>query len=459
MSDPNLLNEPTPEWQQYYPTHRFQHRDILLREYETSARNVEAQERIYGTATNLVLVAATISASIIVSVATRDELWERFASNLNALGIVLLLTTSLSILSVKHFAERQKWILFASRKVVIIRRMLGVSYGNQQLILPNWRIEGADNPFTIRLFPGWFEYVSYPFWIISIFSSIVVGLVISLLLNTLINFEQFVTVLPTLRIDIVAVLSVVGWILGLAAIFRMALYDTHESLLLSFARFAAFAMRLKLVRDFEYVIYRAQLAKHEVIRHTIETDLIKKYIIFIEDRRFFTHPGVSLFALGRAIWSLTGRIRKSGGSTITQQLVRSLFISDYFKTFRRKILEIILSIWFERKFNKKDILDIYLGSVRFDKSVYGVLSAQRYYFENLIPSMSIAESFFLAERISNIRSKVLLGKITHTLEQMKSAGLLGDLEISQIRDVYARMVEHSILDPTDAGMFCECIGP
>ena len=99
-----------------------------------------------------------------------------------------------TVITLKYFADRQRSILFATRKVIILRRMLGLTYGSMQLILPNWRIEGADQPLSVKLFPGWFTYVAYPFYILSIMSSIVIVVLMLTLKKIDIDFLNYIPI-------------------------------------------------------------------------------------------------------------------------------------------------------------------------------------------------------------------------------------------------------------------------
>jgi len=103
--------------------------------------------------------------------------------------------------------------------------------------------------------------------------------------------------------------------------------------------------------------------------------------------------------------------RRSGRSTITQQLSGTLFIQDLSKLIRRKSIEIPLALWCNRNFSKDEQLNIYLASVRFEKGVYGVTEAMKHFWGDVRLAPTMAESFFLVERVSNIKSKLLTNRI------------------------------------------------
>ncbi|MDR0890542.1 MAG: PBP1A family penicillin-binding protein [Endomicrobium sp.] len=119
-------------------------------------------------------------------------------------------------------------------------------------------------------------------------------------------------------------------------------------------------------------------------------------LISIEDKNFFKHCGISIQGLLRALCKLILK-RKivEGGSTITQQLVKSLFLNRE-RTLTRKIKEIILAIRLERYYSKNDILQLYLNQVYFGNRAYGVQEASRVYFNKDVKNLNLAECATLA---------------------------------------------------------------
>lgn len=121
-----------------------------------------------------------------------------------------------------------------------------------------------------------------------------------------------------------------------------------------------------------------------------------KTIIFSEDKRFFSHPGIDFIAIGRAIINnlKKGRIIE-GGSTITQQLIRiSSKISE--RTIKRKIIEMLEASKLELKENKRKILEYYLNLAPFGNNIYGIESASRFYFGKPAIDLSLAEAALLS---------------------------------------------------------------
>ncbi|HEX5777062.1 MAG TPA: penicillin-binding protein 1A, partial [Caulobacteraceae bacterium] len=118
--------------------------------------------------------------------------------------------------------------------------------------------------------------------------------------------------------------------------------------------------------------------------------------IAIEDRRFYHHPGFDPIGITRALVNniRAGRIT-GGGSTITQQLARNLFLT-LDQTPRRKAQELILAVWLEMKFTKEEILSLYLNRVYFGAGAYGIEAASQRYFNKPASELTIGESALLA---------------------------------------------------------------
>jgi len=102
--------------------------------------------------------------------------------------------------------------------------------------------------------------------------------------------------------------------------------------------------------------------------------------VAVEDRRYWDHSGIDLISLGRAAWiDLTAGHIVQGGSTITEQVAKNLFLSNA-RTVRRKVQELLLTLWLERHFSKRQVLDIYLNRIYLGSGAWGVDAAARIYF-------------------------------------------------------------------------------
>lgn len=123
---------------------------------------------------------------------------------------------------------------------------------------------------------------------------------------------------------------------------------------------------------------------------------LPKAFVAIEDRRFYSHWGVDPQGIARALLrNVTGRGGMQGGSTLTQQLAKNLFLTQE-RTISRKIQEAILAIWLEHKFTKDQILELYLNRVYFGSGAYGVEAATQRYFGHGAKTATLSEAAVLA---------------------------------------------------------------
>ncbi len=118
--------------------------------------------------------------------------------------------------------------------------------------------------------------------------------------------------------------------------------------------------------------------------------------IAVEDRRFRSHPGLDIVGITRALWvnMRAGRMVQ-GGSTITQQVAKNLFLTNA-RTMRRKVQELMLTVWLERTFSKDEILEIWLNRVYLGAGAWGVDAAARMYFGISARNLNLWQSAVLA---------------------------------------------------------------
>jgi penicillin-binding protein 1A len=136
-------------------------------------------------------------------------------------------------------------------------------------------------------------------------------------------------------------------------------------------------------------------------RIVIPLEQVPEYMIqaFVaaEDSRFFEHEGVDVISIARAfIKNISAGKIEQGGSTITQQVTRSLLLMNTKRTYRRKVREAILSIQFEKSFSKKHILFLYMNQIYLGQGAYGVEAASRTYFGKHARDLTLAEASLLA---------------------------------------------------------------
>ncbi|MBI4841821.1 MAG: PBP1A family penicillin-binding protein [candidate division NC10 bacterium] len=123
---------------------------------------------------------------------------------------------------------------------------------------------------------------------------------------------------------------------------------------------------------------------------------LKQAVLAVEDSRFYEHRGLSPRAIARAmIMNLLTRRKSQGGSTITQQLARVLFLTPE-KSFTRKLKEALLAVEIEKKYPKDKILELYFNQVYFGHGAYGVEAAAQTYFKKTVGELTLAEAAMLA---------------------------------------------------------------
>ena len=141
-------------------------------------------------------------------------------------------------------------------------------------------------------------------------------------------------------------------------------------------------------------------ANREVVPLNRISPNLKLALLAIEDSRFYDHQGVSLIGVGRAITTNFSKGGVSeGGSTITMQLIKNLFLSPK-RQFSRKLAEAVLSIRLEQIFSKDEILGMYLNQVYWGHNNYGVETAAQSYFNKHASELNLAEGAMMAGAIA-----------------------------------------------------------
>ena len=151
----------------------------------------------------------------------------------------------------------------------------------------------------------------------------------------------------------------------------------------------------RLKRIEEAVAEKLKKNEHYVPLDEIPLSL-RQAIIAVEDSRFYSHKGLDPSGIARAtIVNVEAGQIEEGGSTITQQLAKNLFLTQE-QSFTRKLEEIILAINLERHFSKDEILEMYLNTIYFGSNFYGVWEAAEGYFGKEPSELTLAESAMLA---------------------------------------------------------------
>jgi 1A family penicillin-binding protein len=124
-------------------------------------------------------------------------------------------------------------------------------------------------------------------------------------------------------------------------------------------------------------------------------DYLKEATIATEDKSFYTHQGFSTWGIVRSVFRILTTGHLSSGSTLTQQLVKNVLLTQE-QTLTRKVKEVVLSVEIERRFTKDEILEMYLNESPYGGTFWGVQSASKGYFDKNVKDLNLIESAILA---------------------------------------------------------------
>lgn len=141
--------------------------------------------------------------------------------------------------------------------------------------------------------------------------------------------------------------------------------------------------------------FRLDEQRHDVSLGEI-APVLQRAVVAVEDRRFYYHPGIDPIGLARAVvYDLRTRDRTQGGSTLTQQLARTLFLSNV-RTFGRKVKEAVIALLLEIQLTKPQILELYLNRVYLSAGVYGVEAMSEHLFRKPSSALTLPEASLIA---------------------------------------------------------------
>ena len=170
----------------------------------------------------------------------------------------------------------------------------------------------------------------------------------------------------------------------------------------------------------------------------IPTHTINAFIA-VEDARFFQHKGIDFLGIVRALFkNIKARRIEQGGSTITQQVTKSLLLKNPARTYKRKVREALLSLQIEKEFSKNKILYLYLNQIYMGHGLYGIEAASEVYFGKDTRELNTAESALLAglaqapsrdDPIKHFNRAKLRQK--YVLERMKDEGFINDKQFKE----------------------------
>ena len=185
-------------------------------------------------------------------------------------------------------------------------------------------------------------------------------------------------------------------------------------------------------------------------------DHLIKAVLATEDRRFFDHFGIDFLGLFRAI---TENARAGGvvqgGSTLTQQLAKNLFLSNE-RSFDRKIKEAFLALWIETHMTKKEILSLYLDRAYMGGGTFGAAAAARFYFNKEITDLTLAESAMLAglfkapaKYAPHVNLPAARARANEVLTNLVQGGLMTEGEVIEARRHPATAVDRNMKEAPD----------
>ncbi len=197
-------------------------------------------------------------------------------------------------------------------------------------------------------------------------------------------------------------------------------------------------------RTGEHLLYEIHGEERRTI---IELDQISQHLInatiATEDQDFYKHHGIDFRGIARAIYKdIRSGEKLQGGSTITQQLIKNSILTSE-RTITRKIKEIILAIETEQKFNKDEILEMYLNQIPYGSNAYGIEAAAQTFFEKSAKDLDISEAALLAglPKATTYYSpygahpEALEFRYRNIINQMKNEGYISEEEAKQAKEV------------------------
>ncbi len=184
---------------------------------------------------------------------------------------------------------------------------------------------------------------------------------------------------------------------------------------------------------YKEAVFNLQIAIKDIPKHVCHA------LIAMEDRNFYHHFGFDLSGIARAVFHKITKTGHSGGSTLTQQLARQLFLSGDRVAFR-KIKEILLAIKIEIFYTKREILEMYINRVPLGNGTHGIEAAARYYFQKRAMDLNLYESALLVGSIPSPNrwnyenhKKTAIKRANLVLKVMKQQGYINSINPWQKR--------------------------
>lgn len=444
--------QPADAAQQYFPTYRVpaDKVEVTLREYDLSAQALSADQRSISVATGLAVIAISFSGTLIGS----DRAFATLSAALNHIGqvgeaLLFAVAVGMTLVVLRYFAELQRSATYAARKIVVLRRLLGIDYGNQERVFPSDRIEGANEPFAIAMFPGWGSIGPLAAAVIAAFCGIVVAVLLATFSEHAGSLSARVVASAGQTKALMTAVAV-GTALLTLVVYRCWLLELWETPRFLVGVFVSKEVGVPLKERIGHVLYRLELSVDEARRVGIVLERFIPILLAVEDKRFFSHNGNDWTAVARAIRNYWKYRVRSGGSTIDQQLFRTNCLTRLDRSLWRKPVEWALAPWIRSRFGADQVLRMYLCSVRFDRGVFGVAAAGAHFFDIEFNSRSSwaptrAEIFFLVDRLSNISRTIPTARIRARLKAVINDGLFSPEDIPELKQLYVDQIEKGLI--------------
>ena len=446
---------PAEAAQQYFPTYRVppDKEEVTLREYDLSVQALAADQRSISLATGLAVVIISFSGTLLGSENGVNSLQNLIVVNGKLAELALFaIVLGISLVALRYFSELQRSATHAARKIIVLRRLLGVDYGNVERVLPAHRIEGANEPYAIHLFPGWGSIGPLASIIVAAFAAILLAMLLgafSQLQGSLSSAAMGVLPNVPYLLPLMAGLIAVGLLL----VYRSWLLESWETPRFLVGRAVAHEVSVPLKQRLGHVLYRSELAVHEAKRVGILLESFVPILLFLEDRGFYRHNGNDWQAVAKALYRWIRYGLKAGGSTLDQQLFRSTCLSRLDRTWARKPVEWAMAPWLRDRYGADQIIQMYLCAVRFDRGVIGLPAAAAHFFDaelhsssNWVPTR--AQVFFLVERLSNITRTIPQARVRALIAGLLKADLLQDEDVPEIEAIYLDQVRKGLIRGT-----------
>ncbi len=185
-------------------------------------------------------------------------------------------------------------------------------------------------------------------------------------------------------------------------------------------------------------------------------DYFVKAVLATEDRRFFDHFGIDVVGLFRALTvnAQAGGVVQ-GGSTLTQQLAKNLFLSNE-RSIERKIKEAFLALWLEANLSKKEILSLYLDRAYMGGGTFGAAAAAQFYFGKSITDVNLAEAAMLAglfkaptKYAPHVNLPAARARANDVLTNLVQSGLMTEGQVVAARRNPATVIDRAEVDSPD----------